>query len=370
MIKDTNYTNKRSLLIVYSFLRRQLSALRLLIGVWCTVLFSGVLFGQYIHFSNPTYAPMFLNPALSGVNGDLQLITNYRTQWNNVSGTPFTTIAFTGSFRTNQDRKTNNYLAVGFNFYNDVAGVNRITTNLAELAVAYHLMVNEKSTLGIGIHTGIGQRILDGIKGTFGSQFDGWKYDEELPSGELLKNASFTYLDAGSGIVYTYNKKQTKSMASGNRKVCIGYAAFHLNRPNFSFIGGDDRLYVRHNFFVASSFGIANTKSFIEPAIFAKFQGPFNSLFIGADYRILLQESAKKTGFNSASALAFGLFYNSNNSFITRVMYSLSTFEIGFSYDFNVSTLQQLNNGRGGAEFFLRFFVDDLSNPSISRTKW
>jgi len=39
------------------------------------------LVAQDLHFSNPEYSPLILNPALAGANSGMQANLNYRTQW-------------------------------------------------------------------------------------------------------------------------------------------------------------------------------------------------------------------------------------------------------------------------------------------------
>ena len=191
----------------------------LILGLAGVVSFSS--FSQDIHFSNMDYSPMTLNPGLAGANYDLQAISNYRTQWNAVPGAaPFSTIAVSADMRLNPNkRQRSGNIALGINFFNDQAGVNRISTNNVALSLAYHLFVGDKSTVGLGLQSGFGQRTLDAANGMWGSQYDGLTYNAALPSGENLGSPSFSFLDAGAGFVYTYGSDESRMRANDNIKV-------------------------------------------------------------------------------------------------------------------------------------------------------
>ena len=324
---------------------------------------------QDVHFSNMEFSPMTLNPGLAGANYDLQAISNYRTQWNAVPGAaPFNTIAVSADMRLNSNKRNKSgHLAAGINFFNDQAGVNRISTNNVALSLAYHLIVGDNSTIGLGLQSGFGQRTLDAANGMWGSQYDGLAYNSTLPSGENLGTPSFSFLDAGAGIVYTYGTGETRMRSNDNVKVNAGYAVFHVNRPNFSFTGGDDNLYMRHSIFANASFGIGSTNFAIEPGLYTQIQGPSTEILMGSDIRILINEGSKVTGNIQKTSVAMGVFYRNKDAVVTRIMFNYSGIALGFSYDFNISSLTQVTNTRGGAEFFLRWMMDNPFSATKAR---
>lgn len=325
-------------------------------------------FAQDVHFSNMDYSPLTLNPALAGANDDIQVITNYRTQWNSV-GAPYETIALSGDMRLNSNKRTKKgHLAVGINFFNDRAGVQQISTNNANLNVAYHLMVDREHTVGLGMYTGFGGRALDPAGGQWSSQYQNGAYNENLPSLENFANINFSYFDVGAGMVYTYNSQETGMRANDGVRVNAGYAVFHVNRPDFSFIGnGEDPLYMRHSIFANSTIGIGSTTMSIDPGLYVQFQGPSREILFGADYRVLLSEGSKVTGRIKRSSVAIGGFFRNQDAFIVRTMFDYAGFGIGFAYDFNVSSLSEVSRGRGGAEFFLRWTMENPFSASRAR---
>lgn len=340
------------------------------VALFCLVLILGInmVRSQDIHFSFMDYSPLTLNPALAGANSDLQFTSNYRTQWNSVA-TPFTTIGFAGDMRLNSNKRNKEgHLAGGLNFFNDQAGESRISTNNAALTVAYHLMIDDKQTIGLGIQTGLGQRSLDAANGKWGSQYDGLNYNPDLPSNETFANPSFAYFDASAGMVYTYGSGESRIRSNDQLSINAGYAVYHVNRPSFSFIGnGEDPLYMRHSIFANGSVGIGASNFSIDPGFYLQVQGPSREILTGADLKVMLTEGSKRTGNIQEMTLAFGVYYRNKDATIARMIFNYAGLGIGFAYDFNVSSLSAVSNNRGGAELFLRWRMDDPFTKSKTR---
>lgn len=119
-----------------------------------------MLSAQDVHFSQAIYSPLTLNPALAGINSPITAIVNYRTQWKSVAS-PYSTIAASFDMRINENRRQRKGIfAFGVNFLNDKAGDARISTTNVNLSLAYHLIVNRRSTIGLGIYSGFGSALL------------------------------------------------------------------------------------------------------------------------------------------------------------------------------------------------------------------
>ncbi|MCC5922696.1 MAG: PorP/SprF family type IX secretion system membrane protein [Crocinitomicaceae bacterium] len=326
---------------------------------------NGTLFAQDVHFSNMEYSPLTLNPGLAGANNDMQVISNYRTQWNSVAA-PFNTIAFSGDMRLNRDkRRKKGHLAAGLNFFNDQAGERTVSTNSIGITAAYHLMIDNNSTIGLGMNTSFGQRSLDASDGNWGNQYVGGGFNPAIPSNESFENAIFSFFSASSGIVYTYGTNESSMRSNDGLLINAGYAVFHVNRPSFSFIGnGEDPLFMRHALFANASIGLGQTNTSFEPGIYMQFQGPSREFLMGADYCILINEGSKQTGNIQHSSIAFGAFYRNMDALITRLIYNYAGFGIGMAYDFNISSLSEASRGRGGAEFFLKWTMNNSFGAS------
>ena len=83
---------------------------------------------QDIHFSQFYSSPTFINPGATGIfNGNIRATINYRNQWKTISD-PFTTISAGFDSRLFHDKMKNGFVGAGLVFYNDKAGVSKLTT--------------------------------------------------------------------------------------------------------------------------------------------------------------------------------------------------------------------------------------------------
>lgn len=330
----------------------------LLAGTLCYFHFN--ILAQDVHFSQMEFAPLTLNPGLAGANSPMQGIVNYRSQWNSVA-IPYKTIAASFDARFNEKKRgKKGIMAGGINFFNDQSGDLQVNTTTVNLNLAYHLILDRTSTLGLGIYTGFGQRSIDQNSGRWGSQYDGTSYNPLLQSGEQFNSPSFSFVDAGTGIVYTYKKGQGYMTQNNNREVQFGFAMYHLNRPGYSFVNKmDDRLYVRYSAFANATIGIGNTRGSFMPAIYFQRQKSSMELMYGFNYKYLINEGSMYTGFNRPFSLYLGIFNRFKDAMVARFMIEWDQFSAGFAYDFNVSSLTPVSNAKGGFELFLRFNMGD-----------
>ena len=311
---------------------------------------------QDVHFSQMSYSPLTLNPALAGANSPLNAIVNYRTQWKSVAS-PYQTIAASFDARLNErKRRKKGILAVGVNFFNDQAGSARISSTNGSLNLAYHLILDKKSTLGAGIFGGFGQRSISAADGRWESQYDGMAYNPMYASGESFMSDRFSYFDVGTGLLYTYKNSERYMTSNNQREVNAGVAVYHLNKPNYSFLSAtDEQLYMRFSFFVNAIVGIENTRMSLMPAIYYQRQKTAQELLFGTYFRYMIQEESRITGYNKGSFLSLGAFYRNKDALIVKGMLEFSDYSLGVAYDVNVSSLINVSNTRGGFEVFLKY---------------
>lgn len=317
---------------------------------------SNLIVSQDIHFSQLEFSPLAINPALAGANNSLQGIVNYRSQWNSVAQ-PFQTSAASFDARINKPSKSKNgYLAAGAFFFSDNAGTPRISTTNINLNLAYHLVLGKKSTLGLGIYGGYGQRAMVSPTGRWATQYDGFSFNGSLESGETFENLSFSYIDAGAGLLYTYGSNSGYISQNKTRKFNIGLAAYHLNQPNHSFVGDrNEVLPVRLSAFANAEIGIPNTSSAFMPGIYYQNQGAASQVLLGSYYKIIFNSGSKYTAYEKPFSLSVGLFGRWQDAFVGKMMLEWDKYSMGMSYDINTSSLSSVSNFRGGFELFLRF---------------
>jgi type IX secretion system PorP/SprF family membrane protein len=314
------------------------------------------ILAQDIHFSQASNSPLTLNPALAGANNVTQAIVNYRAQWRSVA-TPFNTIAASFDTRLNEgSRQRKGIFALGLNLFNDQAGDLNLSTTNANLNLAYHLIIDKKSAIGGGIYVGFGQRSISTSSGQWASQFNGDYYDANIQSGEAAFADKINYFDVGTGFVYTYKGSENYMTSNNQKDYNIGFAVYHLNRPDYSFMSANnEQLYIRFSGFANAIIGISNTRNSLMPAIYFQRQRTATEFLFGTYWRYRVQEASRVTGFNKGSYLSLGAFYRTNDAFVAKAMFEMFDYSVGFAYDINVSSLTRVSKARGGFEIFLKY---------------
>lgn len=145
-----------------------------------------------------------LNPAAAGIGQTPMLSTHYRKQWIGIEGAPETQAATLDWGIENQP------MGLGFAVVRDVSNVvNRLSLNAA---YAYHLKVNDKHLIDMGVSAGAVQNslLLSNVQA-------------DLSDPVLYgSNTSATRFDASAGVLYRFNNM-----------IEVGFVAQQLFQPNY-----------------------------------------------------------------------------------------------------------------------------------------
>ena len=314
------------------------------------------------HFSMFMANPIYLNPATAGfAPGHMQLFTNYRMQWLTVSDNPYTTITASIDGRM---FNTGNFMGVGLNFYNDVSGDSHFMINEITVPINYALQVGKKQYIALGLQAGWYSRTILSSALTWDNQWNGVGFDQGISSQESIysQNLNLSKFDLGAGF-HWYGQLNEQW------KVSLGVAGQHLTKPRINFYTDDDRLFRKVVLHGEFTYHQLNSNLSVMPAFFGFIQGPNKSLTLGSNFRYLLKNASRTTGYFEEMAISFGIYYRVGDAAIGNVMFDFSGFSIGAAYDANISSLSPASNGVGGFEVFLRWRIrfgnKGLGNPSI-----
>lgn len=337
---------------------------------WIVALSFGMLtcFAQDVHFSQPQFAPLMLNPALAGANYANQATILYRDQWK-VSGAEFKTINASYDMRFNE-KSSKGFFGAGLNFYNDKAGDPKMTTNYVALSIGYHAKLNKFSTLGGSLQPAFGQRGIDYSSLTWGQQYDGSTFNTSLANGELVGTNQFSFFDFNAGIVYTYKSSEHYMTANDNFNINVGFSAYHITQPKYSFYANtNEKLYRKYVFFANVLIGIPNSKIYLVPSLYVNLQGSQKEILTGTYFRYLLQDKSVYTGIKKGAAFSIGTFYRAGDAFVGKFMFEWSHTTIGLSYDINLSGYKNVSKGRGGIELTFRFVSPNPFGASGAKSR-
>ncbi|HOK37468.1 MAG TPA: PorP/SprF family type IX secretion system membrane protein [Bacteroidales bacterium] len=319
-----------------------------LFTILTVISFCSRVFAQDIHFSQFFAAPLFTNPANTGLfDGDLRFVLNQKNQWNSFTNAYRT---FGGSVDAAYKINKINYSESGSGILlnQDIAGDGRFSTTQIYLnsALRFKYGNNNKFKTGIGIQIGYTFHSINFNNFTFGEQYDGEQFDPNRPSNEVWDFNRFNYLDFGSGIVFSYNH-------SPKLDVGVSISANHINRPKRTFLENSNSILPVK--WTLNFFGEYNFKDdlWIEPLILYHQQQKYTELNLGG----ILRFNYNPLSFQSFS---FGLLLRARDAGIVVFGLNYNNLRFFISYDINISKLSAISKGRGGTEFSLIYIFSKI----------
>lgn len=301
--------------------------------------------GQDVHFSQFYSSPLTLNPSETGnFNGDWRIASNYRTQWRAID-IPYNT------FSLSYDRNftsTTRTIGAGLLVLHDQSGNARINSDRIQLSAAVHSKI-DGNNLHAGLQAGVALKSFDISSLTFPDQYDNNSgvFNPSLANNEVNFNQKKSYFDINIGVGWDrkYDGSQLK----------IGFAVFHLNRPNESFYGSKFKVPMRKVFNLQYNIE-AGSKIILSPKIFVMGQARASEYLLGSNFTYLLESNKiKATGIYIGSQVRTGIGRNTD-AVMGIVGMTFERLELGLSYDVNISNLKQSTNKRGAVEIALIFW--------------
>ncbi|WP_165871539.1 PorP/SprF family type IX secretion system membrane protein [Flaviaesturariibacter flavus] len=300
---------------------------------------------QDVNFSQFYELPMLRNPALAGnFRGDIKAVGAFRSQWGSVT-TPYKTMALGTEMRFGVGG-SDNYLSIGAQVTNDVAGDSKLSRTQVLPVLAFHKSLNaeQDAYLSAGFIGGFVQQRYDASGLTFADQFVNGAYSPMNPTRQRLPGSNVTYMDAGAGITYS-------NVMGYDTRYYIGAALFHFNQPRVAFDNAND---VRLNQKVMINAGLSTPTSDKDRVIlYGDYfsQGGHHQAQGGVLYRHALVEEDADYGV----ALSLGGFYRWNDAVVPVVKLDYYNFAFGLTYDVNMSKLTKASSARGGFELTVSY---------------
>ncbi len=324
-------------------------------------LFGGVVCtnAQDIHFSQFQFSPMNINPALTGVfPQDIRFSGIYRKQWQSVT-VPYLT--FSGAYDGKFFHKIseNGFFGAGIIFNYDKQGYGRFggpELKLTQLTLSgsYTQRLNDYNYLTAGLQVGTINRAF-GVEGLqFENQYNGDVFDPDLDSREDFDKTSITFLDYSTGLNWHL---QTDAGLSLN----AGVGIFHLATPKQNFYNQtESRLPMRYAVNVIGKTPISPLLN-IQFTILYQRQGVYSEILSGAavEYKINVtrgKELSVQIGTNYRYA-------GESDAVIPTFGVNYLFWQLGISYDVNISQFKEATNGSGGPEIAIVYTITKVKPP-------
>ncbi len=295
------------------------------------IICGGSLFAQQLpHFSQYFLNDFLINPAVAGSRGYFEGVSTHRYQWEGIVDAPRTyTLSVNGPTK-------NRKMGFGGYIFTDIVGPTRRTG--ANLSYAYHLKVNDKLKVSLGINAGILQFMIDGSKITLRDQ-----NDAVISSGVQSQLVP----DAGFGL-YVYHKKYF-----------FGFSAPQLLNTNVDLteVGDGTEGTLPSHFFATGGYKFNVGDNFIvEPIAFLKYVSPVPLQFEGT-LKLTYKERVWLSGtYRDKDAITASLGYLINNSFT-----------VAYAHDFTTTNLKNYSDGTHELMIGARFYSNKKKEKSAPK---
>lgn len=325
------------------------------------LLFTGIvsLKAQDIHYSMFYNATQNINPALTGLFCDECFTANMRNQWRSV---PVDYLTLTGAYERKIRLKKENpkgFFGAGAVFNYDIAGDSRLATSNLNLSGSYTYLLNKKNYLSGGLNLGVSQRAFDNNALIFDDDFDRSKWQLSGNTAEAFPNTDMVTFHVGAGINWAYVDPLTRD------QYYLGVAGFHLNQPSAAFFQGytdDVALPVRLAISASAVKPLTETLDILGTAL-AQFQGPHQEVLVGLHGRYHLNSEPTRE-----LALQIGTNWRINDAVGVPAFAVLwKQWEVGGTFDLNVSDFTEATNQRGGPEFYIKYCVKPVPDKSYCK---
>lgn len=285
-------------------------------------------------FSQFFSSPLNINPALTAnINADWRAISNMRDQWIGPASPYVTgTVSFDTKVMQNKmpDGSENNFLGLGGMLMFDQAMSGIVKSTYASMNLSYNIKISETDyyteRLSMGFGAIYGHRRMDFSRVDFEEQFTGFGFNTNMPTGETALSNMKPYVSASAGITYSAKTEKTNFDA--------GIAAFHLNRPRQTFLKDDNQFLAMRKVAHANFEMFLNERTILNTNGIYQYQKKASYFSVGGAIGYY-------AGNNAETLITGGLWYWSENAIIPYVGVAYKDFQVGVSYDFTTSKLNQ-----------------------------
>jgi type IX secretion system PorP/SprF family membrane protein len=301
------------------------------------------------HLSMYDAAPVFLNPALTGVvEGEWRVHAQYRNQWNSVNFKAYNTALL--SFDMPYKR-----WGFGGQILNARGGIGNYNHLQGVASAAYTVPLNRKQThlLSFGVQGGVSQKSVEHQLHTFDNQYtttNGGGFDNGIANGESFNGQSFIIPELNAGILYYYARQQSRL------NPFIGVSAFNLLTPEESWYDVSNKLPMRYYAHVGTRINITETIYLIPKALYM-MQEPFTELTYSVDAGFFLK--------SSELYILGGLTFRNRDAFIASIGAKKANYIAKVSYDVNLSQLASASSYRGGFELSFTYMHQKKDKKTV-----
>ncbi|PHR33625.1 MAG: hypothetical protein COA38_04985 [Fluviicola sp.] len=302
------------------------------------------------HLSMYDAAPLFLNPAMTGVfEGNWRLHAQYRTQWKSVNYKPYNAALLSLDLPKGK-------WGFGGQIMNFRAGIGNYNVVQGLASVAYTTPVDKQKrhNISFGIQAGLAQKSIEYQLLTYDNQYttaNGGGFDQTISSNEDFSGQSIIVPVTNAGFMYFFAKQEVRL------NPFLGVSAFNLIQPRESFNNVDNKLPIRIYGHIGTRINITET-FYLLPKVLIMQQRKFQEQTYALDMGFYLK--------GSDMYLIGGLIYRNADAGIITIGAKMDNFVAKIGYDVNISTLSTVSSGRGGFEISFTY-IHQKNKPQTAK---
>ena len=271
-------------------------------------------------------APMYLNPAFTGVTYEHRFVANYRNQWPGISKAYQTYMA---SYDYNMSDINS---GIGINVMQDRAGTSGLTHSQFGVNYAYHFKISKFSEIRLGANLSYNMKRLD---------FSKLKFNDQIATGsgtsiEAANYEALNFMDFAAGALLN------------STQYWLGFSAKHLTQPNSSLTG--DRvplplsisLHGGYRFIIEQK--SKELKRYFSPTFNYRHEQKYDQLDIGLYYYHLPINVG--IWYRGLPFKKYAATYSSRESIALLIGFDMTDYNlrVGYSYDLTISNLGVANS--------------------------
>jgi type IX secretion system PorP/SprF family membrane protein len=331
------------------------------------LLIAGIVNAQDPVFSQFYNAPVYLNPALVGDEEGMLLNLGHRSQWRQLHD-PYTTTqasVIIPYYQSVHTRPVGHIGGMGLSFYNDVSGAyQNFKTTGGNASFAYNLSLDERNTnkISFGLQIGFINKRIDTDRLQWGEQYQRFiGFNQEITPAEMALFENKTMVDITPGVFWRYRDQKGLGLI---RSAYSGFAVAHMNHPDESVLADRvDQLPLLYKYHGGLIFAL-NDRASISANVLTLLQDMENQTNFGSfvSYSLPFIQG----GIMTESMVRVGGWYRRNDAFILSTEFLTSRFSVGFSYDWNTSSLRYQNRVPGTYEVTMGIRFRDDRPPKVT----
>ncbi|MFN3341123.1 MAG: PorP/SprF family type IX secretion system membrane protein [Flavobacteriales bacterium] len=328
------------------------------VALWIFCL--GVSRAQDAHFTQFENSPFFTNPAAAGMieQSDFRGSLITRNQWRKLVRPTNQTLVSADAplLRYQGGSRSKSNLGIGLSYGFATMGDSRTRmTNLA-LALSGMTTIGTRKYLGVGVSAGKGGMRSDLSNATWDAQYNGYKLDESLPTGEAYEGRlKARFFDLSAGLNFLSVNGRTGATTN------FGIAYLHANNPklkNEPLLNGKIDPRIVAHFRSEIQLDLKNTMPvFIIPRALVGMQGVHMEIQAGATVFWSAEGTSQVTGYRHKTGFEAGGMYRHGDAVGLLAGWKTESYRIGLSYDISISAYGKALNHRGGTEISFIYYA-------------